>query len=163
MAMAAVYGRAGALRPACAKALARSQCSPRRDRMAIPQKLSETLIEASTGIYTCSLVDEAGSAIDPGFLDSLVVTAYDLDSHEIVNARDQQNILNANNGTVVTAPGPPVTTTVTLELQPEDTVILNQNRVIEYRVLAFRWTWDSSRRSAAHVVQFGIENVEHWP
>src|SRR5262245_64846184 len=131
--------------------------------MAIPQQLTETLIEGSSGLYSFTLVDEAGDAIDAGFIDTLTLTLYDRDSDEIVNARDGQNILNVNDGSVTTDPGPPVTTTVILEIQPEDTVILNQNRVIEYRVLSFRWTWDAGNRTAGHVIQFGIENVEHWP
>jgi len=120
--------------------------------------LSETLIEGTSGLYTFALVDEAGAAIDPGFLDALTVTARDRDTNAPVNGRDKQDILNTNDGTVETDPGPPITTIVTLELQPEDTVILNQHRRVEYRILAFRWTWDSGRRVAGHEIQFGIEN-----
>jgi len=131
--------------------------------MPIPELLSNTLVEGTTGVYTFALADEAGSAIDPGFLDSLTLTAYDLDSNTIINNRDHQDILNANNGTVATDPGPPVATTVTLELQPADTVILDETRLKEYRILAFRWSWDNETRVAAHVVSFAVENVGWEP
>jgi len=84
--------------------------------MPTPQLLTETLLEGTTGLYSFALVDEAGTGIDSSFLDSLGVTLYDLDSNQIINNRQDQNILNANNGTVETDPGPPVTTTVTLEI-----------------------------------------------
>jgi len=93
----------------------------------------------------------------------LSVTLYDVDSNQVVNNRQDQDILNANDGTVETDPGPPVTTTVTLEIQPEDTVILNENRLVEYRVLSFRWTWDSGRRIGRHAIQFAVENCLHTP
>jgi hypothetical protein len=131
--------------------------------MATPQLLTETLLEGTTGLYTFELVDEAGDAIDSGFLDTLTLSLYDADSSQILNSRDSQNILNANNGTVTTDPGPPVTTTVTFAIQPDDTVILNENRLLESRVLSFRWTWDSGQRVGRHVIQFGIENIEHVP
>ena len=131
--------------------------------MATPQLLTETLLEGTTGIYSFELVDEAGVGIDSSFLSSLSVTAYDVDSGQVVNSRQDQDILNTNDGSVETDAGPPVTTTVTLEIQPEDTVILNENRLVEYRVLSFRWTWDSGQRVGRHAVQFGIENLLHVP
>jgi len=131
--------------------------------MPTPQLLTETLLEGTTGLYSFELVDEAGEGIDSSFLDTLTLSLYDVDSHTILNSRQDQDILNANDGTVETAPGPPVTTTVTLAIQPADTVILNENRLVEYRVLSFRWTWDSGRRVGRHAVQFGVENCLFVP
>jgi hypothetical protein len=128
--------------------------------MPIPELLTETMIEGTTGLYTFVLVDELGAGIESTFLDSLSLTLYDTDSHTVINARQDQDILNANDGTVETDPGPPITTTVTFHLQPADTIILNQNRRVEYRVLSFRWTWNSGQRVGRHAVQFGVENAE---
>jgi hypothetical protein len=131
--------------------------------MPTPQMLSETLLEGTTGIYSFELVDEEGEGIDSSFLTTLTLTLYDVDTHQVVNTRSNQDILNANNGTVETTPGSPVTTTVTFNIQPEDTPILNQNRLKEARVLSFRWTWDSGQRIGRHEVQFNVENVMMTP
>jgi hypothetical protein len=130
---------------------------------ATPILLTETLLEETTGTYTFELVDEAGAGVDGQFLTTLTLTLYDLDSDQIVNGRQDQNILNTNGGTVQTVVGPPLVTTVTVALQPEDSVIFNPNRVAEYRVLQCRWTWDSGQRVGAHAVQFGIENLGFVP
>jgi hypothetical protein len=127
--------------------------------MPIPERLSETMLEGTTGAYRFELVDEDDAGLDSAFVQSLTVTLSDADSGTIVNGRLAQDILNTNNGSLDTDLGPPVTTTVTLELQADDTVILNANRVLEYRILSFCWTWDGGTRIGRHVVQFGIENV----
>jgi hypothetical protein len=131
--------------------------------MPTPILLTETLLEGTTGLYSFGLVDETGAGVPGGFLNTLTVTLYDVDSNQVVNGRLDQDILNVNDGTVTSDLGPPVVTTVTLDLQPEDTVIFNEARLVEYRVLAFTWTWDQGQRVERHVVQFGIENVLHVP
>ena len=123
--------------------------------------LTETMFEGTTGYYTFDLVDEADQGLDAAFLDSLTLTLSDVDSQQVINTRLNQDVLNVNNGTVTTDPGPPLVTTMTFEIQPADTVILNPNRWAEYRLLHFRWSWDSGRRVGAHVVQFGVENLSH--
>lgn len=131
--------------------------------MTTPILLTETMLEGTTGLYSFALVDENDAGIDGSFLDSLTLTLYDVDSHAVVNGREQQDILNTNDGSLETDPGPPLVTTVTLAIQPEDTVMVNDNRLVEYRVLSFRWTWDSGQRVGAHAVQFAIENVLFFP
>jgi hypothetical protein len=129
--------------------------------MPTPILLTETLLEATTGLYTFGIMFGTGET--GGFLQTLTVTLYDVDTNQVVNGRLDQDILNVNDGTVTTDLGPPVVTTVTLLLQPEDTVIFNAARQVEYRVLAFAWTWDQGRLVDRHVVQFGIENVLFVP
>lgn len=131
--------------------------------MATPQLLTETMLEGTTGYYRFELVDDDDAGLDGSFLNSLTLTIYDVDSLQIVNGRENQDVLNTNDGSLETTPGPPLVTTMTLELQPADTVILNENRLVEYRVLSFCWTWDSGRRVGRHVVQFGVENVLFTP
>lgn len=122
-----------------------------------PILLTETLLEGTTGHYDFTL------DIDAGFLTTLTVTYYDVETLQVLNGRDHQDIHNANGGTVTTEVGPPVVTTVLLELSPADTVIVNPQRRVEYRVLSFHWSWDGGARHGAHVVQFGIENLELEP
>lgn len=128
-----------------------------------PILLTETLIEGTTGFYSFELVDENEAPIDEGFLTSLTVTLYDVDSEQILNGRLHQDVLNVNGGLLDTDPGPPVVTTITLALLPDDTAIVNEARRVEYRVLIFEWTWDLGRRHGKHAVQFGIENLLFVP
>jgi hypothetical protein len=128
--------------------------------MVTPILLTETLLEATTGHYSFPLVDASGAGIDGSIIETLTVKLYDLDTLQVLNGRDNQDIKNTNDGTIITDPGPPIVSTVTLNLQPADTIILNQSRWVEYRILVFRWSWNSGMRHSAHAVQFGIENLE---
>jgi hypothetical protein len=127
--------------------------------MPTPLLLTETMLEGTSGLYSFALVDLEGQSIDSAFLTSLTLTLYDVDSNQIVNNRLDQNIFNANDGTVTTTASLTPVTTVTFNLRPADTVILNEHRLVEYRVLSFRWTWDSGQEVGRHAVQFGIENL----
>jgi hypothetical protein len=129
--------------------------------MPTPQLLTQTLLEGTTGLYDFTLVDETGAGVDGSELETLTLTLFDLDSDLILNGRAQQNILNANGGTVTTTTGLTPVTTVSLALAPADTVMLNHNRLVEYRVLVFEWTWASGTKHNAHVIQFGVENIPH--
>lgn len=131
--------------------------------MPAPELLTETLLEGTTGYYSFTLVDDTGEGVDGVFLTTMTVTLYDVDTNAVVNGRLCQNILNANGGTIATEVGPPLETVVTLELQPEDTVIFNEARLVEYRVLVFQWSWDLGQRHDAHAVQFGVENLLFVP
>jgi hypothetical protein len=131
--------------------------------MPTPQLLTETMLEGTSGLYSFALVDMAGQGIDSAFLTTLTLTLYDVDSNQIVNNRQDQNILNANDGTVTTTVSLNPVTLVTFHLRPADTIILNDHRLVEYRVLSFRWTWDSGQEVGRHAVQLGVENLLHVP
>jgi hypothetical protein len=121
--------------------------------------LPTTLFEGTTGIYTFRLLSESGAAIPVGVLDTLTLTYYDVASGLIVNGRNNQQALNANDVTVATDVGPPAVTTVTWLLQPADTAMIEPDLRHEYRVIQFRWSWEGGTRSGAYQVQFLIENM----
>jgi hypothetical protein len=127
--------------------------------MTVPIQLSDTLIEGTTGSYTFSIVDEGGDVVDASVIDALTVTYYDVDAHEVINSRLDQDILGVNGGSITTDPGPPITTIIRLDLDVADTIILDDTRRIEQRVLSFHWTWDGGTKHNRHVVQFGIESL----
>lgn len=131
--------------------------------MPTPILLTTTLLEATTGTYSFPLQDDSGQAVLPGFIETMTLTLIDLDSDQVLNGRDHQDVLNTNNGTLTSTIGISPVTTMSLALQPADTVILNPTRRVEYRVLTFRWTWNSGTKTATHCVQFGVENVPHVP
>ena len=125
--------------------------------------MATTLLEATTGIFSFPLLDQDQVGVPLIVLDTLTLTYYDVDSGVIVNSRLHQDALNANNVTVVTVPGPPLVTTVTFAIQPEDTVILNDLRALEQRVMQFHWTWDGGTKANAYQAQFGVENLRFVP
>jgi hypothetical protein len=120
--------------------------------------LSTTLLEATTGLLTFLLVDSAGEGVPVSMLTTLTLTYYDVISGTIVNTRNAQNVLNANEVSVTTV-GDPAVTTVEWQIQPADTQMVDPELALEYRVAQFRWTWDSGTRHDAYQVQFGVENM----
>lgn len=60
----------------------------------------DNIEENSSQTYTATIKDENGSAIASARLASLVLTFYSIHTNEIINERDSQNVLNANNVTV---------------------------------------------------------------
>jgi hypothetical protein len=120
--------------------------------------LSTTLLEETTGLLTFTLVDCDGAGVPVSMLTTLTLTYYDVISGTIVNARNAQNVLNANDVSVTTV-GSPAVTTVEWQIQPADTPMVDPALALEYRVAQFRWTWDSGTRHDAYQVQFAIENM----
>jgi hypothetical protein len=60
--------------------------------------------EKSTAVYRVALKDENEQAIGSGSIDSLTLTFSDVGNGAIINSRQGQNILNANNVEVTIAP-----------------------------------------------------------
>jgi hypothetical protein len=118
-----------------------------------------TGLELTTGYYTFQFVDEAQQAVDAGLITSLVCTLYEAQTGQVVNSRLHQNVINANQGTLTTDPGPPPVTTFELELLPADTAILDQTHATEQRVLLFQWTWAGGQRAGAHTTTFPVTNL----
>ena len=120
--------------------------------------LSTTMLEATTGLLTFLLVDSVGDGVPVSMLTTLTLTYYDVISGTIVNSRNAQNVLNANDVSVTTA-GSPAVTTIEWQIQPADTAMVDPELALEYRVAQFRWTWDSGTRHDAFQVQFAVENM----
>ncbi len=91
--------------------------------------------ERSSRTVTFYLKDNLGNPIPAASLDSLTLTLYDIGtfapdsgspSDGIINARNGQDVLNANNVTVHASSG-----LVTWAMQPEDNIIVTLRRQIE--------------------------------
>ena len=54
----------------------------------------------TTRIYTATIQDEAGAAIPGASLTSLTLTLRERTTQQIINSRDEQDVLNANGVTV---------------------------------------------------------------
>jgi hypothetical protein len=56
--------------------------------------------EQTSGTYTATLVDEMGLAVNVAVLTEVTLTLYDLQSGEVINDRDYQDVKNANDVTI---------------------------------------------------------------
>ena len=120
--------------------------------------LSTILLQDTTGIYSFELVDQDGDAIDVGQLETVTLTYYDKETRQIINTRDGQNILQANNVIITTVAGPPIVATLIWSIQQEDTVIIDSRRELETHIALFEWTWATTRKGL-HEVQFQVESI----
>ena len=123
--------------------------------------LTTVALEHTTPVYAFEIVDEAGVAVDASQIVTLTLTYYDKATEQIINLRDSEDVLNAGNVTLVTAVGPPIVTTVTWTLQPEDTILADPRRETEQHIALFEWTWDSGAKLMVHEVQFGVEQITY--
>ena len=109
--------------------------------------------EKQSGLYTATLKDENGAAISSSVLTTFTLTLYDRLTRAIINGRNVQNVLNANQ--------------VTLDSDghlrwvwlPADQTMINPNKVIEEHVGLFeaKWTDGAGRpRQAEHEVIFNV-------
>jgi hypothetical protein len=83
-----------------------------------PTTFATTINEGSSAVYTATLADENGTSIGSGAIDALTLTFSNVADGAIINTRDGQNVLNANNVSV-SGGGALVFT-----LQPADTAII---------------------------------------
>lgn len=113
-----------------------------------------TIDEGESGSITASVQDKNGNALVKANIGSLNITILDVRSNTIINNRNAQNILDANNGSVDTDG------TVTFKLQPEDTINVGSPRgFLEERQVTIEWTWtdlDFQLNTGRHVFEIYI-------
>jgi hypothetical protein len=127
------------------------------------QLLEQFLYAQTTGLYTFLVVDEDGVPVDSAQVTSLTLTYYDVLSGAIINGRDNQDVLNTNDVTLVTDPGPPLVTTVTWSLQRADTLCLWPAFAWEQHGMIWRWTWSGGTRASALQRAIGIQALPYLP
>lgn len=110
--------------------------------------------EKVTAIYTAQLVDEAGANISLSALVTLTLTLYDQVSGSILNGRDAQNVLNANNVAVSS------TGAVVWSLQPADNAIVNSAIDTELHIALFKGTYAvAGSKSFNHEYSIRVVNL----
>jgi hypothetical protein len=125
--------------------------------------LDELLWADTTGVYRFDLVDEADVTVNASQINELTLTYYDWVDGTIINGRENQNVLNANNVELITPPGSPIVTTLTWLIQQADTVILHPGQPWEIHVAIFRWSWAGMARRGAHQMAFGVRTLPYTP
>lgn len=112
--------------------------------------------EGATSRITGTLVDETGTGITLGYLVSVTLTLTDQETGAVINSRDQQDVLNANDVTI-DANG-----NLTWILAPEDNVILsstiNSLGIVERHVALFEWVYATSRKGNCEIY-IDVSNV----
>lgn len=111
---------------------------------------------------TFNLVDEDGTAVPGTSLDTMTLTLYYYNPSEttkdkyhldIINSRNDQLVLNANDVTV-DANG-----LVTWYMQPEDNTKMNSSTEEEIHVALFVWTWDTAEKKNSLELYFKVRKV----
>lgn len=114
---------------------------------------SYQLKEKETGTYSFTLKDEAGDVVIAESLTSATLTLYEPNSGAIVNGRNAQSALNANNVTIG-ADG-----LVTWSIQLADVTILDATRGSEIHRALFFFSWAGGTKGKPHEVDLVLENV----
>lgn len=93
-----------------------------------------------SGLFTGTLLDANGTAIPLANINSITLTITDAATGSIVNSRNSQNVLNANNVTVHATSG-----ALSWLIQPGDTTLLNSSSAYEEHIAEFTWTYETSK------------------
>lgn len=112
--------------------------------------------EDSSALITGQIEDLLGAALPGAAVESFTVTLSDQRTGDIINGREDQDILNANGSTVA------VGGAFTLELAPADLVIIPEGEHKPILAALFTWTWGGTRRSH-HLFTFPVVDLETVP
>lgn len=120
------------------------------------------VLENSSYRLSGQFADEDGNPIVGTAVQTLTVTLYAQDDiTTIINGRDNQDILNANNGVVGTGGD------FQWYMQPADNPILDTSLTHEYHTALFEWTWDrqdgNGIREQRLEVVFVVQNLSNVP
>lgn len=115
--------------------------------MSITTTSPYSIDEGTEPNHTFTILDAAGDAATP---DNLTLTYYDRVSGDIINSREDQDVLGANNVTVTNG-------VVVWSMQEEDTAIIDSDLMAEIHVAL--WEWDFSGREGKHETIFRVVNL----
>lgn len=111
------------------------------------------LLEKTTRKITAVVADENDAPIPAASLSSLALTLYSLHSLAVVNGRNAQNVLNANNVTVDASGN------LVWDVQPADNAILDATLAVEIHRALFEWTWSGGAKSGKHEIDLYVKNL----
>jgi len=112
--------------------------------------------ERTSAVYTSTIEDDQGNAIPLASISSIQLTLHDVATGEIINSRDDQDVLNANNVTIHATSG-----LLTWVLQLEDNIIQTAVSVVEHHIALFEFI--ASGRSSKHEVNVYVSNLSKVP
>lgn len=118
------------------------------------------VLERTTAVYSAVIEDDSGNPIPAASLSALTLTLYDVASGSIINSRDDQPVLNANNVTVDGSGN------LAWTLQPVDNVIVGADIRVgghEYHVALFEGSYAGGDKSWKHEVNIRVKNLGKVP
>lgn len=107
--------------------------------------------EQTTALYQATFSDETGTAIPSGSFVSLELTLYNNSNSGIINSREGQNVLNANNVSVSGSGA------VTWTMQPSDNSIIGSSKT-EHHTALFEAVYDTNKE-LRHEVNIVVTNL----
>jgi hypothetical protein len=116
----------------------------------------EPQAERSSGVITATLNDETGAPVPLASMTALTLTLYDQATRGILNSRQNQNVLNANNVTMGAANG-----LVTWAVQPADQACVSGKD--ETHVALFVAKWAAGAKEHAWEVRLVVDNLDYYP
>lgn len=121
--------------------------------------------EHSSAEYSADLKDQDGNPVGVANLTLARLTLYDRDTDTVLNERDDQDILNANDVTIedVTAGSTITRTRLVWALQPEDNVVIRQARLSgEPHLALFSFEWAGGGHHH-HQATIYVRPLQHVP
>ena len=109
--------------------------------------------EGATFRISQDLTDEGGVLVPKVQLVSTVATLFATKGQGIINGRNGQSVLDANNGTVSTAGE------LTLNLTPLDNVIIDDTKEVESHELLLTWVYDSGNKTQKKRFWLMVDNL----
>jgi len=112
--------------------------------------------DSGTGaIYSGTVIDADGDAIPSGDLVSLTLTLRSAKDNSVINSRNVQNVLNANNVSIDS------NGTLVWEIQPEDTTVGSGG--VDDHIAQFIWTWSDGGVTRTAKVVHTLRCVKYVP
>lgn len=116
--------------------------------------------ELSTFLWEGTLKNEFGVALGPTDLATLTCTLVDEDTGAIINGRDNQNVLNANNFTLTTAS----ISNISWDTPEADNPIIDDTKETEIHIATIKWTFASNAAfGGKKVIAIRVVNIQRVP
>ena len=120
--------------------------------------LKEVIDEGTTREVYFVVTDEKDAGLPAASLTTLTLTLYSLHGPlAIINSRDGQNILNANNVTIDSSGNG------AWQSQPLDNQILDATLPLERHRALIQWTWAGGAKVGKHEIDFAVRNLNRVP
>lgn len=119
----------------------------------------QSIREETTATYEADIVDESPTPapVPAAALVSLTLTLYERKTGTIINGRDAQNVLNANDVTV-DAQGH-----LTWRMAAADNQHIAGNGTVEVHVALFEYSYGSPVKKGNHELYIQLQGVKHVP
>lgn len=117
--------------------------------------------EGNSFVYTATMKDEDGNAIPLTSINSLTLTLFDAGSGDIINSRNAQDVLNANQVTVHATSG-----LLTWNALPADNPIIDTRKApgsLEQHIALFRVSYSSNTKALNHFEEIKVRQLQKIP